>query len=340
MATSTTMPSRTTDLRERKLSFSPDVLQTTDLGGGQAAPKIAPSIAPTPTVGQPTAAGQPGTVDITPENTLRSKRLGFEVGQHQAASPTGFERVSARDTTGSIRAAFDANVPAMMQKFKDESRALAQRTSALGRSGSGLFNRETGFVGDRALQAREALLGNLSFQATQADAGRALQAAMGNQSAGIQSNSIAAQLAQANANRALQVDMARQAHFASQQSREDQLARDAMSNAQIQSMLFGQGFQGAPTGAVGQYAQTALQGSQQYGQNAGMLGAQAGSAIQNAVAGLPSASPNVPQIAPQGPSPVVLPSFNIDTSNVGRPPPFNMADLPDIDPSIIRGMEA
>jgi hypothetical protein len=155
----------------------------------------------------------------------------------------------------------------------------------MGRTGSGMFNEETGFIGDRALAAREALLGNLSFTATQNDANRALQAAqanqgaalqagLGNQSAGLQARGIDANIAQANANRALQVDLARQSHLGQLQAREDRLAREAMMDRQFQMGLLQQGFSGAPTGAVGMGVNAANAAAQQYGSNAGQINAQ------------------------------------------------------------------
>lgn len=312
MADATTTAKRTTDLRERKLPIKPGpplVHQgATPIAGmmsgatGGAGQGVATPV-PGPQLSGGVAGAPTGTTTITPDNTLRNQRLGFDVQARDVAAPGGYERVNARDTSGSIKSAFDAQLPALMQQFKDESRQLVQRTAAMGRTGSGLFNRDTGFVGDRALQARESLLGNLTFQATQADANRALQAAMGNQSAGLQSNSIAAQIAQANANRALQVDMARQAHWGQQQSREDMLANQAMQNQQIQAMLLGQGFQGAPTGAVNAAAGTTMAGAEMYGANAGQLNSQIGNAVNQAVQAYTSpatrTSASVPSALPQ-----------------------------------------
>jgi hypothetical protein len=248
----TAVPARTTDPR-----------QTT------------PTLAPPPP--QP-APGMPKTTTITPENTLRSQRLEFAPVAREVSSPTTVGDVKTKGTQGSVQKAFNAAQPQMMQQFKDESKNLVQRTAAMGRTGSGLFNQATGFVGDRALQARDALFGNLTFQATQADAGRALQAAMGNQQAGMAGNSLAAQMAMANANNAMNVDMARQAHYGQQQSREDMLASSAMENQRIQAMLLGEGFQNTPTGAIGMAANTALAAGENYGANAAAINAQQGGA--------------------------------------------------------------
>jgi hypothetical protein len=296
----TKVPARSTDIRERNISG----LMTSTATPGSVGPTISPQgpgateLASKGNTGA-TVGGQMVGNTITAENSLRDKRLDFNVGSHQAKGPGGFERVRSKKTTGAISAAFKAQQPQMMQQFKDESRALVQRTAAMGRTGSGLFNRDTGFVGDRALQAREALLGNLAWQATQADANRALQAAMGNQSAGVSMAGIGAQTAQANASRAMQADILRQQHAAGLQSREDMLAQQAIQNQNLQAMLLGQGFNGAPTGAAGLHAGTVAGVGSQHGANAAQLNNQAAAGANQAAqsfAGL--AGGGAPQAAP------------------------------------------
>jgi len=314
----TKVPARSTDLRERNVS---GLIQSTAVPGSNSGHDAITSAnmelmrslgkVPGPGVANQgntgaTVGGQMVGNQITAENSLRDKRLDFNVGSHQASGPGGFERVKSKKTTGAISAAFKAQQPQMMQQFKDESRALVQRTAAMGRTGSGLFNRDTGFVGDRALQAREALLGNLSFQATQADANRALQASLGNQSAGVSMAGIGAQISAGNASRAMQADILRQQHAQGLQAREDMMANQAMQQANLQAMLLGQGFQGAPTGAAGQHANNANNAASQYGANAGQLGDQAGAAANQVAQSYGSqGGPTAP-----GPSRVVLPKMN------------------------------
>lgn len=72
--------------------------------------------------------------------------------------------------------AWRAQLPQLNIDFADQSDQLAKRTSALGRTGSSLFNRDTGYISDRSRAAREGLLGNLSFGAATTDAGNDLQA--------------------------------------------------------------------------------------------------------------------------------------------------------------------
>jgi hypothetical protein len=258
------IPAKTTDIFNKNLG--PQIASTATPGS------VAGGVTANPTPQQNTGPGQIGQVKydsvITPDNSLRDKRIAFDVGSAQVAAPGGYERVKSQKTTGSIKKAFDAQQPVLMQQFKDESRALVQRTAAMGRTGSGLFNRDTGYVGDRALQARESLLGNLAFQATQADANRALQASLGNQGAGVSMAGISAQVAAGNAARAQQADILRQNHMMGLQQREDWLAQQAMANLNIQAGMNQQGFSGDPTGAnLG--AANVLQGAgQEYGANA------------------------------------------------------------------------
>lgn len=72
--------------------------------------------------------------------------------------------------------AFNSQLPSADLRLRDATEGLAKSTSALGRTGSGLFNRDTDTLTERERAARESLLGNLSFQAATTDAGNDLQA--------------------------------------------------------------------------------------------------------------------------------------------------------------------
>jgi hypothetical protein len=72
-------------------------------------------------------------------------------------------------------AAFQNQLPSLNIDFADQSDKLAKGTAAMGRTGSGLFNRDTGYLSDRARAKRESLLGNLGFQGAQADQSADLQ---------------------------------------------------------------------------------------------------------------------------------------------------------------------
>jgi hypothetical protein len=72
--------------------------------------------------------------------------------------------------------AFQAQIPGMNLDLADQANALGQRTAAMGRTGSGLFNRGTNEISDRGRATREGLLGNLAFGAAGQDAANSLQA--------------------------------------------------------------------------------------------------------------------------------------------------------------------
>ena len=71
---------------------------------------------------------------------------------------------------------FRSQLPGLNLDLADQTESLAKRTSALGRTGSGLFNRDTGNLSDRSRATRESLLGNLALQGATTDAGNDLQA--------------------------------------------------------------------------------------------------------------------------------------------------------------------
>jgi hypothetical protein len=275
-------PARSADLRQTTLA------RRLPQQGGTASPM------PNPPITDPNALSS----SITPENTLRGQRLGFGPEAQQVT----MQPIQAERTQQSIAATFASQLPQLQQQFADEAEMLAQRTSALGRTGSGMFNKETGFIGDRAVQAREALLGNLAFQAIQSDAQRALAAQQANQSYGLQQQNLAAQIAEANASRRGEVDFARQAFLERLQAREDALAQQAL-NARAQQLQFlQQGFSGDPTGAIGIAAQTGLQGAGSFGEQAGIAGQQAGALSAEAIQAIMNQFPQLlPQQQPQVP---------------------------------------
>lgn len=285
-------------------------------------------LTPSPQV-QPQAPQGPVTdpnalaATITPENTLRNQRIGFGVGANAVGQyGGGYENVQARDTSGSIGTAFQAQLPRLNLDFERNVEQLAARTAAMGRTGSGLFNRDTGYIGDDARAARESLLGNLVFQSTQNDAQRALQASMSNQGAGLQIAGLNSQRALADANRAFQADMARQSHLQYLQQREDALAQQANQDYAQQMAMAQQGFNYAPTGSVGQAAQVGMQGAGMYGANAAQSNQQLQGAVSQGIQALsgPSVYPQqsyspgpqvpgwaLPQMAPIAPpSPAVF----------------------------------
>jgi len=273
-------PARSTDLRQATLS------RRLPTQGATASPQ--PASAGTTPAPQP--AAPQGIVDpnalasqITPENTLRGQRLGFGVEAQQVATPEQVADIQAQQVAPQVQAAFQAQLPQLNQQFADEAEMLAKRTSALGRTGSGQFNKETGFISDRARAARESLLGNLNFQAIQGDAQRALAASQANQGAGLTQQNLGVQIAEANAARTGQVDFARQAHLQELQAREDALANKALQDRAQQLQFLQQGFAGDPTGAISAATQPILQAGGRFGENAAVLGQQAQGGMEAAI---------------------------------------------------------
>ena len=273
-------PARSTDLRQATLS------RRLPTQGATASPQ--PASAGTTPAPQP--AAPQGIVDpnalasqITPENTLRGQRLGFGVEAQQIQTPEQIAAVQAQQVAPQVQAAFQAQLPQLNQQFADEAEMLAKRTSALGRTGSGQFNKETGFISDRARSAREALLGNLNFQAIQGDAQRALAASQGNQNADLTQQNLGVQIAESNAARTGQVDFARQQHLQGLQAREDALANKALQDRAQQLQFLQQGFAGDPTGAISAATQPILQAGGRFGENAAVLGQQAQGGMEAAI---------------------------------------------------------
>jgi len=292
-------PPRTVDFRQRNVK---NMLKATDQSPGSVPPPIdlanpvslaatQPSGTPdNPQLGVPGA--NPGLLTdpnslsrtITPENSLRDQRLGFGVEAQNVGATQGTAGVALNfNSNEAIRNAFESNLGMLNQDMVDQSRELAMRTSALGRAGSGLFNRDTGFISDRSRQTRESLLGNLAFRAIQADQGRNLQASIANQNAELSTQAINARIAQGNAGRAQDVGFARQRQMEGLQTREDMLARQAMGDRRMQMMLLQAGFGGAPFAQMGQEANGLVNASGQFADNAGVVNNQLSNVAQAGV---------------------------------------------------------
>lgn len=124
-------------------------------------------------------AGQQGEVPgldfggfaINPEDFAQGGRFGIDL----QGVGGGFQ-VNPQSVMDQAMAAFQSQLPGLNLDLADATEGLAKRTSALGRTGSGLFNRDTDDLSDRARATREGLLGNLSFQGATTDAANDLQA--------------------------------------------------------------------------------------------------------------------------------------------------------------------
>ncbi len=98
------------------------------------------------------------------------------VGQSATAGNRLGHNINTTSVMRNAMDAFNSQLAGMNIDFADQSDQLAKRTAAMGRTGSGLFNRDTGYISDRSRAAREGMLGNLSFTAAQSDAANRLQA--------------------------------------------------------------------------------------------------------------------------------------------------------------------
>lgn len=120
------------------------------------------------------------------------------------SSGGGGFNVNAKSVQDQAMKTFFSQLPQMNINFGDEVEGLAKRTAAMGRTGSGLFNRDTDLMSGRQLAAREALLGNIGLQAATTDAGNDLQAQMATGGFDQAAKQRAMQASMANASNGLQ----------------------------------------------------------------------------------------------------------------------------------------
>lgn len=205
---------RTPSSQERFLRRDP---RTVNVNPRPNVPQLQPQSPTSPVPEQRPATPQPAQTEpvtdpnalpgtITPENTLRNRRIGFDVARG-GTSTRGLRSISdqlsalAEDlkTSGSseflgglqdrvsglldgglnrediVRRQFEAQLPALDERLEQQLEQLGKRTASLGRTGGGFVNTS---VGDRFLAAqrsREALLGQLTSQA----AGQEIQDQLG-----------------------------------------------------------------------------------------------------------------------------------------------------------------
>jgi len=128
-----------------------------------------------PTVSLP-QVGSPGGLDFSGFGLDPSQfGQGGQFSIDESGLGGGFN-VNAQSVLDQALQAFRSQLPQADLRLQDATEGLAKRTSALGRTGSGLFNRDTDRLTERERAARESLLGNLSFQGATTDAANDLQA--------------------------------------------------------------------------------------------------------------------------------------------------------------------
>ena len=183
---------------------------------------------------QAQSAGQAQTAQFNPATASSAQFHGMDpsfMGTASAQQGHGGERlgfgISPQSVMEQAMKSFQAQLPSMNINFADQSDQLAKRTSAMGRTGSGLFNRDTGYISDRARASREGMLGNLAFQAATSDQAADLQAQINTQQLLNSQEQRFSQASLANAQLGTQVSLA---NAAAQ-------GQAALQNQQLQNQL-------------------------------------------------------------------------------------------------------
>jgi hypothetical protein len=310
-----------------------------------AAPQVDPAAAAaTPGLALPAEANMPvidpNALDrfITPENTLTRQRIGFDVRETDPTKiDTAFQQAletAQRGGTGVggsanlamlfkalrgdvegglnreeiVRRQFESQLPFLDEQFAEQGRQLAQRTAAMGRTGSGMVDRSFADLNLRGQRGREGLLGSLTSQAAQQEiadrlglyqAGSSLagveaqrdiaNAQAKNSMRGVGLNSLlgAAGLDLQRQGLGIETDLNRRGALVGERNFERQLGRDAQEDAYRQAVLQQQGYASNPAGALQQGAGTDIAVGSQYGANAASIGDAAAGAAQAQAANVP-----------------------------------------------------
>lgn len=177
---------------------------------------------------------------ITPDNTLRNQRVGMDLPQSNIMS--------------AAMGAFQSKLPELDRQLGLQVDGLGQQTAAMGRTGSGMYDRSLRGITDASATQRAGILGDLVLNATRDDT----------------SNNI-------------NLGLARTSQLNQQQAREDQLARDAMGDQSERMRYLATAFSGDPTAAHNAAAGMGMAGASEYGSNAGQINGQLGATAQAAV---------------------------------------------------------
>jgi hypothetical protein len=203
-------------------------------------------------------AGQ--TQAINPNNpSLRGQQLGFNV-----AAPNVNTSINPAMVMDTAMGAFNAQIPGMDAHLNNQVRQLGQKTAAMGRTGSGLYDREFMGLRNESEAARQGLLGQMSMQAGLAD-----------QSAGLQGQIAQMQGGLNLAGMQQQHGFGQMAHQVGERGYQDMLAdRANQQNQQNLDRMQGIGHGYDPTSALLGGGQLQLGAGQQFGANAGQLNQQ------------------------------------------------------------------
>lgn len=244
------------------------------------APDGRPVIAP-PVGAAPTTA-------IDPRNpSLRGREINFNVPAPVQVQPDQV-RSTAIDS-------FNAQIPGMDAALEATVRNLGRSTSAMGRTGSGLYDREFRNIVAQEQGARQGLLGDMTMRAALADQSANLSAGLAHQPL------------------ALQYGFAGLGHQLGERGYQDSLAAEAMANeARRLGFLYQGGFGQNPTNAFLGAAAVNMQGSDRFGANAATLNDQVGGAIDLASQFIPR-----PAVGPYAPQPPIAPPRQLPTTYAG-----------------------
>ncbi len=301
---------------------------------GSTPPALAPEAAsPTPAYvpsGEPMSNDpltDPNAQDrfITPENTMVNQRIGWDVRETDPAKiDAAFKQAMSASRGGGaqvgdsenlqymfdqlrgdfeggmnredlIRRQFEAQQPFFDAQYEDQVKGQAERTAAMGRTGSGMYDREFADITERSRLQREGMLGSLTANAAaQAIQDRLGMYGAGANLAGIEANRdiSGAQISNQFRGQGLQallgaagldqnrqgadigVDMARRNALVGERQYEYGLSRDAMSDQAMQMQYMNQGFESNPLDQINQTVSHEQDAAAQYGANAGQINSQ------------------------------------------------------------------
>ncbi len=259
---------------------------------------------------------------ITPENTLQNQRIGLDVREvdntkidqtFQAAlaaskggggvgKSQGLEEILGAikgDIGGDlnrediVRRQFESQLPFLDEQFSEQSKALASRTSALGRTGGGFVDRDFAELDLRQIRGREGLLGQLTANAAEREISDRIglfnastgllgveasrDIAGGRQKIAARGQGLSALLGAAGLDlqgqqSGINTDFGRGEFLQREREFENRLSRQAVQDEQNRMVFQQQGFDSNPQNQLNQTSNRVGDVSDQFGNNAGQIG--------------------------------------------------------------------
>jgi hypothetical protein len=273
---------------------------------------------------------------ITPENTLVNQRIGWDVRETDSAKiDKAFSQALAAARGGGanvgdsanlqymfdqlrsdfegglnredlIRRQFEGQQPFFDAQYEDMVKSQMERTAGMGRTGSGMYDREFADITERSRLQREGLLGQLTAQAAaQAIQDRLGLYGAGTGMAGVEANRdiAGAQISNQFRGQGLQallgaagldlnrqgadigIDMARRNALMGEREHEYRMSRDAMADQAMQMAYMNQGGnQNNPLNQINQTVGAEQRGAETYGTSAGQINTQLGDVAEGQAA--------------------------------------------------------